>query len=82
MDKVARVRTHPRLGQYRVQIEWVKVRVLPDGRMSRNDAARYLGLKTRTLAMWSTLGKGPPIVRVGGRRFYRLVDLDAFIKKG
>ena len=52
------------------QVENVRVRILPDGRMSRRDAARYLGLKERTLAMWATQDKGPPVLRVGGRCFY------------
>ena len=33
-------------------IEQVRVRVLPDGRMSRKDAATYLGRAEKTLAMW------------------------------
>ncbi len=57
----------------------VKVRVLPDGRLSREDAARYLGRSVKTLAMWQLQGKGPRSVLVGGRRFYFLADLDSFI---
>jgi hypothetical protein len=34
-------------------IEQVRVRVLPDGRMSRDDAARYLGHAPKTLQMWA-----------------------------
>lgn len=60
-------------------IEVVKVRVLPDGRMTREDTARYLGLQPKTLAMWALQGKGPKSILVGGRRFYFLADLDAFI---
>ncbi len=62
------------------QIERVRVRVLPDGRMSREDAARYLGRKPKTLAMWQLEGKGPPSVKVGGRRFYYKAALDSFIR--
>ncbi len=62
-----------------LQVKSVRVRVLPDGRMSRRDAAKYLGLKEKTLAMWSVAGKGPPVVRVGGRCFYRQSDLDQFV---
>ena len=63
------------------QIEAPRVRVLPDGRMSRKDAARYLGYKPKTLAMWdlndpNKLGS----VKVGGRRFYYKDRLDAFIR--
>ena len=60
-------------------IETVRVRVLPDGRLTRNDAARYLGLKSKTLAMWALEGKGPRSILVGGRRFYYKDELDAFI---
>jgi hypothetical protein len=58
----------------------VRVRVLPDGRMSRDDAARYLGHSPKTLAMWQCQGKGPPSVLVGGRRYYYKADLDAFVR--
>ncbi len=60
-------------------LDHVRVRILPDGRMTREDAARYLGMKPKTLAMWQLQGKGPTSVRVGGRRFYFQADLDAFI---
>ena len=60
----------------------VKVRILPDGRMTRRDAARYLGNAEKTLAMWELQGKGPPSLKVGGRRFYFKDDLDAFIQDG
>lgn len=61
-------------------IETVRCRILPDGRMTREDASKYLGLKDKTLAMWAIMGKGPRLVRVGGRVFYFKADLDAFIR--
>ena len=54
----------------------MRVRVLPDGRMTREHAAMYLGLKVKTLAMWAIQGKGPRPIRIGGRVFYRQSDLD------
>jgi len=51
-------------------IDGVRVRVLPDGRMDRENAARYLGRKPKTLAMWALRGKGPRLVKVAGRIFY------------
>ena len=63
-----------------VKIEQPRVRVLPDGRMTREDAAIYLGRKPKTLAMWQLQGRGPRSVLVGGRRFYFKADLDAFIR--
>ncbi len=62
-------------------IERVKVRVLPDGRMTRRDAAKYLGIAVKTVAMWdlenpAKLGS----VKVGGRRFYYKLRLDQVIR--
>lgn len=59
----------------------VRVRILPDGRMSRRDAAHYIGVAPKTVAMWdledpNKLGG----VKVGGRRFYYKDRLDAFIR--
>ena len=61
-------------------IEQVRVRVLPDGRLTRKDAAKYLGRAEKTLAMWEMERKGPPSVLVGGRRFYFQDAPDAFIR--
>ena len=60
-------------------LERVKVRVLPDGRVSRKDSAAYLGKKPKTLAMWELEGKGPPSCKVGGRRFYMLEALQSYV---
>lgn len=60
-------------------VDRIRVRVLPDGRMTGDDAARYLGHKPKTLAMWRLMGKGPRWVKVGGRVFYYRADLEAFI---
>ena len=61
-------------------IEVVIVRELPDGRMSRADAATYLGFDPKTLANWAITNRGPPPTRVGGRIFYYRSDLDDFIQ--
>jgi hypothetical protein len=61
-------------------VEQIKVRVLPDGRMTRRHAARYIGVEDKTLANWDLMKKGPPSILVGGRRFYYKTDLDAFIR--
>lgn len=63
-------------------VERIRVRILPDGRMTREHAAAYLGLTTKTLAMWAVQGKGPRPIRVGGRVFYRQTDLDQLIAAG
>lgn len=61
-------------------VDQVRVRILPDGRMTRADAAKYLGHAEKTLAMWQLNGKGPPSKKVGGRVFYYRADLDRFIR--
>lgn len=58
----------------------VRVRILPDGRMSRKDAALYLGIEPKTLAIWATQGKGPRVAKVASRAFYYKQDLDSFIR--
>ena len=60
-------------------IEHVTVRILPDGRVSADNAARYLGCAPKTLAMWRLRGIGPAWRKIGGRIFYFRRDLDAFI---
>ena len=58
------------------------IHTLHDGRMTRTEAAQYLGLSPKTLAMWVSQSKGPKFHRVGGRVFYFLHDLDVFIQAG
>ena len=62
-----------------IEIEPVRVRILPDGRMSRKDAAKYLGLTPKTLAMWQSQGK-LKCVKIGGRAFYFRDQLDELIR--
>ncbi len=62
------------------EMEPIRIRVLPDGRMDRENAAKYLGRKPKTLAMWQLEGRGPKSVLIGGRRFYYREKLDAFIR--
>jgi hypothetical protein len=58
--------------------ERVSVRVLPDGRVSRADAAAYLGRKPKTLAAWIKQKRGPTPINSGGRIFYQLEELQRF----
>lgn len=53
----------------------MNLHVTPDGRVTRNDAAAYLGFKPKTLAEWHRLGIGPRSLLVGGRRFYQIEEL-------
>lgn len=59
-------------------IEQVRVRMTPDGRLDRQNAAAFLGRSPKTLAEWQRLGFGPPSFKVGGRRFYRMDDLKPY----
>ena len=64
-----------------IQVERVKVRLLPDGRMTRRDAAKYLGVAVKTVAMWDLENPARlASVKVGGRRFYYKDRLDQVIR--
>ena len=63
----------------KAELEAVRVRVLPDGRMDSNNAAKYLNRAPKTLAMWRMAGIGPKWAKCGGRVFYLKTDLDAFL---
>ncbi|MET4807497.1 helix-turn-helix domain-containing protein [Limibacillus sp. MBR-115] len=60
-------------------MEIERVRITPDGRLTAKEAARFLGHEPKTLANWRCQGKGPQPRKVGGRVFYRLEDLQAFV---
>jgi hypothetical protein len=62
-------------------VERVRVRVLPDGRLDTENAARYIGCTKAALANSRMKGKGPRSVRVGGRVFYFLEDLQDYVGK-
>ena len=63
-----------------IVIDQLHITVLPDGRMSRKNAALYLGVTPATLAKWFLLKKGPASKLMSGLRFYYRADLDAFIQ--
>ncbi len=52
------------------------------GRLTRKEAAIYVGSAVSTLADWHRKGLGPESIKVGGRRFYRVAALNDFIAKG
>ena len=53
----------------------------PDNRLDAKNAARYLGLSPKTLAMMRCSGKGPRFVK-RGRIFYFKSDLDDWLSAG
>ena len=59
-------------------MEVTVVTILPDGRMTTRNAALYLGLSAKTLAMMRTYGTGPKFVKKG-RIFYFREDLDTWV---
>ncbi len=62
------------------EIEPVRVRVLPNGNMDSNNAAKYVNRAPKTLAMWRMQGIGPEWTKNGGRVFYNKEALDAFMR--
>lgn len=59
----------------------VSVETLPDGRLNTKNAARYVGLSEKTMAMMRCAGTGPKFVK-RGRIFYFKGDLDAWLQAG
>ncbi len=62
------------------ELEPVRVRVLPNGDMDSNNAAKYVNRAPKTLAMWRMQGIGPAWTKCGGRVFYNKEALDAFMR--
>jgi len=50
--------------------------------LDTKQAAAYLHLAPRTLANKRSRGEGPRFQSAGGRRLYRISDLDAYIRSG
>ena len=63
-------------------IEDVRIRVLPDGRVSLADAAAFLGYQPKTLHEFRRVGRGPKSHLVGSRRFFFINDLRDFASSG
>jgi hypothetical protein len=59
-------------------VQSIQIQMLPDGRMDVSNAAAYLGLKPKTLALMRCDGTGPKFIK-RGRVFYFKDDLDAWI---
>jgi len=55
------------------------IEVLPDGRMDVENAAVYIGLSKKTLAMYRWRGIGPKFIK-RGRIFYYREDLDEWLR--
>jgi len=64
-----------------MQVIEITVTILPDGRLDATNAAAYLGLAPKTLAMMRCYGTGPKFVK-RGRVFYYRADLDAWLRAG
>jgi predicted DNA-binding transcriptional regulator AlpA len=59
-------------------LESVSICMFPDGRLNVPNAATYLGLEQKTLAMMRSNGRGPKFIK-RGRIFYYKEDLDAWL---
>ena len=50
-------------------------------RLTKTEAAEYLGVTTRTLDQWFYLRKGPPRTKLGHRVFYLRDSLERWIRE-
>tara|TARA_R100001086_G_scaffold238371_2_gene163064 strand:- start:1736 stop:2068 length:333 start_codon:yes stop_codon:yes gene_type:complete len=63
----------------KIDTDTQRVFIHPDGRMDLKATARYLGYSPKTLADWAMKGQGPQYVLLGGRAFYFLEDVQAWV---
>jgi hypothetical protein len=63
-----------------IDIEKITVTVYPDGRLDSKNAARYLGLSEKTLAMMRWKGTGPEYIKKG-KIFYFRSALDLWLQQ-
>ena len=56
----------------------IEIPMYPDGRMTPENTALYLGLTVKTLATMRCRGTGPKFIK-RGRIFYFKTDLDAWL---
>lgn len=49
-------------------------------RLTREEAAYYIGISAETLATWATRGGGPVYIKVGSRCIYLQRDLEAWMQ--
>jgi|JI10StandDraft_1071094.scaffolds.fasta_scaffold37332_5 hypothetical protein len=59
-------------------LQSIQISIYPDGRLDAKNAASYLGLKEKTLAMMRGNGTGPRFIK-RGHIFYFKEDLDAWL---
>lgn len=64
-----------------VALKQIEVMVLPDGRVDAKNAASFVGLSEKTMAIMRCHGKGPKYLK-RGRIFYFIEDLQAWVKDG
>jgi hypothetical protein len=62
----------------KTNLESVSICMFPDGRLNVVNAATYLGLEQKTLAIMRSNGRGPKFIK-RGRIFYYKEDLDAWL---
>ncbi len=69
-----------KLGQIQ-SLSMLKIKLLnQSNRMTRKQAAGYLGVKSGNLACWATTGQySLPFSRIGGLIYYNQDDLDDFL---
>lgn len=61
-----------------ISLQPMTITIFPDGRLNVENAARYLGLEPKTLAMMRSHGTGPKFIK-RGHVFYFKEDLDAWL---
>lgn len=63
-----------------MSIETTSIKMLPDGRMTLSEAAKYIGIEPPTLRALKNKGKGPAYIKIG-KVYYFKDDIDSWLLK-
>ena len=59
--------------------EWITKTLSTPDRLNTSDAAKYLGVSTRTLELWRQKKIGPKHLQIGHQVKYDINDLTAYL---
>jgi len=59
----------------------IEIQIYPDGRMDSENAAKYLEISEKTLAIYRCNGTSPKFIKRGRRVFYFQSDLDEWLNE-
>jgi predicted DNA-binding transcriptional regulator AlpA len=75
MSPIAAVQTNSRQKQHQSIVPY------HDRLVTRKQLSEWLGIGTDRLSTWAKLGQGPPALRIGRKRAYKVGDVLEWLEK-